>query len=181
MFVKSIYFLFYSPYRQARFQLFNYWTSIKLQNENRTACCRKWQLFCVVKSEENKNRKLPAAFLVPAPHVWAPRSYAWSPPSPGAGRRLVGPDAGCCCGCGCPSAPPSFQWLGTWVSVGGLQMMGLFHSSCQTRTHYTEISWLTWNYNKLLSVFNYYITHYSTYVITFTIKTNGVWTESTEN
>lgn len=108
---------------------------------------------------------LPAAFLLPFPHVWAPRSFAWSPPSPGVGRRPVGPGEGCCCDFGLPSAPPSFRRWGTWVSEVG-QRMKVLCSSCQKLIHYTRSSCLTWNYNRLLWWFDP-----SNDVITFTINT----------
>lgn len=108
---------------------------------------------------------LPAAFLLPSPHVWAPRSCAWSPPSPGVGRRPVGPAEGCYCDSGLPSAPPSSRQWGTWVSAVG-QRMKILCSSCQKPIHYTRSSCLTWNYNRLLSWFDP-----SNDVITFTINT----------
>lgn len=91
---------------------------------------------------------LPVGSPPPAPRAWAPRSSAWSPPSPGVGRRPVGPDGGCCCGCGWPSAPPSFQRWGTWALGEEQQVTWVWHSSCRKQTHYTK-SCLTWNYNKL--------------------------------
>lgn len=100
-------------------------------------------------SEKSRPSVLPVDFLPPAPRVWAPRSSAWSPPSPGAGRKPVDPDEGCCYGCGCLSAPPSSQRWGTLVSVAVPLMAGVFHSSYQKQTHYTDSSCLTCNYNKL--------------------------------
>lgn len=70
--------------------------------------------------------------LPPAPRVWAPRSSAWSPPSPGGGKRPGAPGEGCCCGYGWPSTPPSSQWWGTSVLVAALQIQGVFHFSCPT-------------------------------------------------
>lgn len=111
---------------------------------------------------------LPDAFLLPSPHVWAPRSCAWSPPSPDVGRRPVGPGEGCCCDFGLPSAPPSSRQWGTWVSAAG-QRMKILCSSCQKPVHYTRSSCLTWNNNRLLNWFDP-----SNDVIIFTINTAGV-------
>lgn len=91
---------------------------------------------------------LPAVVLPPSPHASAPRSSSWFPPSPGAGRRPADPDAGCCCGCGWPSGPPSFQRWGTWVWAVGQPKMGVFHFSLQRVTHYTQGSCLTWKYKE---------------------------------
>ena len=121
---------------------------------------------------------LPADFFPSAPHVWAPRKSAWSPPSPGVCRRPDGPDEGCCCGCGWTSDPPSFQQWGTWVSAVVQLLWGFCHSSYQKQTRYMEPFYLTWNYNNLSHIYSFNIDRIYAQM---TVKADDRWWMLTTN